>query len=197
MRTINSATDYRDEFYMAHRVMFSYYVGRKAMFDAEYHKAEENLSFAFEHCLAASQKNKRAILVYLVPVKLLLGKLPTARLLAKYQLEQFSQVTEAVRTGNLLLLREALATHQAYFVQCGIYLILEKLRVIAYRNLFKKVYSILGGQSQIKLDALKVAMTLVRVSSSLSLLLLSVCLTLCFNCVAPHVLTPPLPGSRC
>lgn len=34
--------------------------------------AEEYLSFAFEHCHRLSQKNKRMILIYLLPVKMLL-----------------------------------------------------------------------------------------------------------------------------
>lgn len=42
-------------------------------------------------------------------------------------------------SGNLLQLNEALQRHEAFFIRCGIYLILEKLKVITYRNLFKKV----------------------------------------------------------
>lgn len=34
--------------------------------------AEELLSFAFDHCHRSSQKNKRMILIYLLPVKMLL-----------------------------------------------------------------------------------------------------------------------------
>lgn len=34
--------------------------------------AEEYLSFAFEHCHRLSQKNKRMVLIYLLPVKMLL-----------------------------------------------------------------------------------------------------------------------------
>ena len=41
--------------------------------------------------------------------------------------------------GNLLLLNEALAKHEAFFIRCGIFLILEKLKIITCRNLFKKV----------------------------------------------------------
>lgn len=41
--------------------------------------------------------------------------------------------------GNLLLLNEALAAHETFFIRCGIFLILEKLKIITYRNLFKKV----------------------------------------------------------
>lgn len=40
--------------------------------------AEEYLSFAFEHCHRSSQKNKRMILIYLLPVKMLLVSTPTA-----------------------------------------------------------------------------------------------------------------------
>lgn len=41
--------------------------------------------------------------------------------------------------GNLLLLNEALTKHETFFIRCGIFLILEKLKIITYRNLFKKV----------------------------------------------------------
>ena len=34
---------------------------------------------------------------------------------------------------------EALQKNEGFFIKCGIYLILEKLKIIAYRNLFKKV----------------------------------------------------------
>ena len=45
----------------------------------------------------------------------------------------------AVKQGNLLRLNEALEANEKFFIKCGIYLILEKLKIITYRNLFKKV----------------------------------------------------------
>lgn len=42
-------------------------------------------------------------------------------------------------SGNLRLLNEALRTNESFFIKCGIYLILEKLKIITYRNLIKKV----------------------------------------------------------
>ena len=41
--------------------------------------------------------------------------------------------------GNLLLLSQALCAHETFFIHYRIYLILEKLKMIVYRNLFKKV----------------------------------------------------------
>jgi len=67
------------------------------------------------------------------------GRLPSREVLRKYDLMQFADVADAVRCGNLLKLNEALQTHELFFIKSGVYLILEKLKVITYRNLFKKM----------------------------------------------------------
>ncbi|KAK1876302.1 PCI domain containing protein 2 [Dissostichus eleginoides] len=71
------------------------------------------------------------------------GHMPSHQLLRKYDLMQFADVTKGVSEGNLLLLNEALNKHETFFIRCGIFLILEKLKIITYRNLFKKVYLLL------------------------------------------------------
>uniref|UniRef100_A0A3Q1GP05 PCI domain-containing protein 2 n=1 Tax=Acanthochromis polyacanthus TaxID=80966 RepID=A0A3Q1GP05_9TELE len=121
---------------------------------------EEFLSFAFHHCHRSSQKNKRMILIYLLPVKMLLGHMPTHQLLRKYDLMQFADVTKAVE-GNLLLLNEALNKHETFFIRCGIFLILEKLKIITYRNLFKKY--LLLRTHQLPLDAFLVSLKMMQV----------------------------------
>ncbi|XP_053311206.1 PCI domain-containing protein 2 isoform X2 [Spea bombifrons] len=161
IRAIESS-NFKDEYAMAQRVTYKYYVGRKAMFDSDFKKAEEYLSFAFENCHSSSQKNKRMILIYLLPVKMLLGHMPTIHLLRKYDLMQFVEVTKSVSEGNLLLLTETLAKHETFFIRCGIFLILEKLKIITYRNLFKKVYLLLKTH-QLSLDAFLVALTFMQV----------------------------------
>ncbi|XP_023570973.1 PCI domain-containing protein 2 isoform X4 [Octodon degus] len=161
IRAIDSS-NLKDDYSTAQRVTYKYYVGRKAMFDSDFKQAEEYLSFAFTHCHRASQKNKRMILIYLLPVKMLLGHMPTVELLRKYHLMQFAEVTKAVSEGNLLLLHEALARHETFFIRCGIFLILEKLKIITYRNLFKKVYLLLRTH-QLSLDAFLVALKFMHV----------------------------------
>uniref|UniRef100_A0A2K5CSK3 PCI domain-containing protein 2 n=3 Tax=Aotus nancymaae TaxID=37293 RepID=A0A2K5CSK3_AOTNA len=161
IRAIDSS-NLKDDYSTAQRVTYKYYVGRKAMFDSDFKQAEEYLSFAFEHCHRSSQKNKRMILIYLLPVKMLLGHMPTVELLKRYHLMQFAEVTRAVSEGNLLLLHEALARHEAFFIRCGIFLILEKLKIITYRNLFKKVYLLLKTH-QLSLDAFLVALKFMQV----------------------------------
>lgn len=60
-------------------VTYRYYAGRLNMFEDQYEAAESNLDYALKHCHRAAIKNKKGILRYLVPVKLLRGRLPTAQ----------------------------------------------------------------------------------------------------------------------
>uniref|UniRef100_A0A8C2KLX6 PCI domain-containing protein 2 n=1 Tax=Cyprinus carpio TaxID=7962 RepID=A0A8C2KLX6_CYPCA len=161
IRAIDSS-NLKDDYSTAQRVTYKYYVGRKAMFDSDFKQAEEYLSFSFTHCHRSCQRNKRLILIYLLPVKMLLGHMPTHQLLKKYDLMQFADVTKAVSEGNLLLLNEALVKHETFFIRCGIFLILEKLKIITYRNLFKKVYHLLKTH-QLPLDAFLVALKMMKV----------------------------------
>jgi putative ubiquitin-RnfH superfamily antitoxin RatB of RatAB toxin-antitoxin module len=65
--------------------------------------------------------------------------MPSKAVLEKYDLTQFIEVVQAVKQGNILQLNRALQLHEVFFIKCGIYLLLEKLKLITFRNLFKKV----------------------------------------------------------
>ncbi|KAK7484463.1 hypothetical protein BaRGS_00024348 [Batillaria attramentaria] len=153
----------KDRFSLSQLITYRFYVGRKAMFDSDFKAAEEYLTFAFTHCHRNSKKNKRFILIYLIPVKMLLGHMPRQELLQKYDLMQFSDVTKAVSSGNLLQLNEALQKHEAFFIRCGIFLILEKLKVITYRNLFKKVYLVLDKKHHVPIRTFTTALKMMQV----------------------------------
>lgn len=82
----------------------------------------------------------RLILTYLIPVKLLRGKFPTTYLLKKYGLTQYLELPQAIKSGDMKLLEAVLEQHQELFIRQGILLILESLKLFAWRNLFKRVY---------------------------------------------------------
>ncbi|KAK6196245.1 hypothetical protein SNE40_001506 [Patella caerulea] len=153
----------KDEFSLSQLITFRYYVGRKAMFDSDFKSAEEYLTFAFQRCHKKSKKNKRLILIYLIPVKMLLGHMPKASLLRKYDLLQFENVARAVSSGNLLQLNDALDENESFFIKCGIYLILEKLKVITYRNLFKKVYLICDKNHLVPIETMTAVLKMMEV----------------------------------
>eukprot|EP00116_Pleurobrachia_bachei_P005334 sb/3465596/ len=153
----NNNKDIKDEYTIADRVTYNYFVGMKFMFDNEFKAADKCLTFAFENCLKSSMGNKRKILTYLIPVKISLGHMPSSGVLKKYNLCEFENVVTAVRNGNIKLLNETIEEHAAFFIRAGIYLILEKLKVITLRNLFKKIY-IITGSFQMDVSNFKLAL---------------------------------------
>ena len=64
---------------MGEMVTYRYYVGRLNMFEDQYDLAEQNFDYALRHCHRSAVANKKKILNYLVPVKLLRGRLPTSK----------------------------------------------------------------------------------------------------------------------
>ncbi|XP_068631187.1 PCI domain-containing protein 2 homolog [Battus philenor] len=156
VRAIDSSP-FKAQFPLAQQITFKYFVGRKATFDSDYKAADEHLSYAFKHCHRKSSKNKRLILTYLVPVKMLLGFMPSQLLLEKYDLMQFWDLVSAVKDGNLRGIDQVMDEHESFFIKAGIYLIVEKLKIIAYRNLFRKVY-LLENTHQIEIASFQAAL---------------------------------------
>ncbi|CAG2175819.1 unnamed protein product, partial [Oppiella nova] len=134
-----------------------YFTGMKSLFDSDYKKAEELLAFAFNKCHPEAHKNHRLILIYLIPVKMLLGHMPSDHLLDKYRLQEFAPVIEAVKAGNVRRLDDALEANAQFFWGNGIYLILEKLKIIAFRNICKKV-ALIVDTHQIHIQVIVTAM---------------------------------------
>jgi len=149
-----------ERFPKAQVVTYNYYVGRIKVFEEQYEEAEIFLNSAFNMCARGHFRNKRKILQFLIPVKLLLGKFPKNRLLAKYKLHQFERLILAVTTGNLKLFKQSMDEFQEFFIKKGIFLMLEKLTKDVYRNLFKKVhkfcqiYGEANKKNQIRLNML-------------------------------------------
>ena len=149
-----------ESFPSSQKVTYSYYVGRLAVFDDDFARAEQNLTYAFEHCSGCSPVNKKLVLRYLVPVKLILGKCPTRRLLDKYGLDEYRDVVEAVRRGNVRQLNDALAHYQVVFIMQGTFLVLEKLRNIVLRTLFRKVHAFSAQKNPAKANQVSLGLFL-------------------------------------
>ncbi|KAH8301160.1 hypothetical protein KR018_004007 [Drosophila ironensis] len=141
IRAIDNCT-FKDSFPLPEQVTYKYFVGRRAMFDSKYRAAVEDLSFAFSNCPDRFASNKRLILIYLVPVKMLLGYLPRKSLLERYDLLLFYDLALALKAGNVQRFDDIVREQEVVLIRSGIYLLVEKLKFIVYRNLFKKVYII-------------------------------------------------------
>lgn len=142
---------------MGDKVTYRYYVGRLHMFEDNYKEAEENLEYALLHCHKNATANKKRILNYLIPVKLERGRLPSVKLMKKYSLKEYVPLVTAIRRGDLRLFNDTLLKYQDKFIQRGTYLLLEKCKTVCHRNLFKRVFVIMG-KHQLPLDNVASAM---------------------------------------
>ena len=88
--------------------------------------------------LAATRRDadahRRTILRYLVPCKMLLGELPSQELLRRHGLEEYAELRDAVAAGDVGAFQRALAERQFRLVRVGLYLLVDKLQVAAYRR---------------------------------------------------------------
>lgn len=130
-----------DSFPAAQRVTYKFYVGRLAVFDDAYEEAEAALSYALRHCHVSADRNRARILKYLVPVAMLLGRLPSPALRAAYPavLSPYDPLIEALRTGDVGLFASTMAAQQTTFIRDGTYLLLEKLGPAVQRRLLRRV----------------------------------------------------------
>ncbi|XAR53431.1 hypothetical protein NMG60_11021978 [Bertholletia excelsa] len=131
-----------EEFPVRDKVTYMYYTGRLEVFNENFPAADHKLSYALKHCNPRSESNIRMILKYLIPVKLSMGILPKISLLEWYNLIEYSDVVQALKRGDLRLLRRALQEHEDQFLRSGVYLVLEKLELQVYQRLIKKIYII-------------------------------------------------------
>ncbi|OVA08449.1 Proteasome component (PCI) domain [Macleaya cordata] len=148
-----------EEFPVRDKVTYMYYTGRLEVYNENFLAADQKLAYALIHCNPRSQANIRMILKYLIPVKLSIGILPNSWLLEKYNLVEYHNVVQALKKGDLRLLRRALQEHEDRFLRSGVYLVLEKLELQVYQRLVKKIYIIQKQRDpskahQVKLDVI-------------------------------------------
>jgi hypothetical protein len=65
-----------------------------------------------------AQGNVRRILRYLIPAKMLLGELPSDRLLEAYHLQEYRELKQALQAGDVGLLNKALQVRGAAWSPC-------------------------------------------------------------------------------
>jgi len=133
---------------MSIRVTFKYFMGRMALYSMDEEKAKEYLEFAAKHCNKQAVKNKTSIIRYLIPLKLNKGIYPSEELLDKYNLNEYKEISKAIHTGHILKFNEELELYEQLFISNGLYVIMNKLRYVTYRNLLKKALMIINPSNR-------------------------------------------------
>ncbi|KAI8988006.1 hypothetical protein BDF20DRAFT_300810 [Mycotypha africana] len=131
-----------EQFPISEQVTYKYYTGRYALYHGRLKQAEEYLLFAFNKCHIDYWNNKRLILHYLIPTRIILGYFPSLMLLRKYQLEEyFAPLMRCIRSGHMAGFLHHLEAYFAYFYRHFTYLLLkERGVVLIWRCLIKNLY---------------------------------------------------------
>ncbi|KAF9581539.1 COP9 signalosome (CSN) subunit [Lunasporangiospora selenospora] len=154
-----------EEFPLSHQVMARYYLGVLAFFNDDFKKAEADLQFACDNTPKQYQNNRRLILHYLIPTKLVDGFVPSNALLEETPEihEIYGPLTTAIKTGNVQIFDEVLSKAAPRLVSLGTYLTVERARNVVVRTLFNRVYKIMDGSSRLPISVFQSALAFVKV----------------------------------
>eukprot|EP00127_Corallochytrium_limacisporum_P001279 Clim_evm4s49 gene=Clim_evmTU4s49 len=155
----DSGTHPLQNFPAAQLVEHNFFIGRICLLNGEYDEARERLRSAFNR-MPRGAPQKRRTLVYLVPLEMIGGRMPKERLLEKYGLKDlFWELTKALVAGNVPAFEALITRREQEFVRNGTYLLLEKLKMLAFRNLVRRVHQVLDS-NHVPLSAISKAMSL-------------------------------------
>jgi hypothetical protein len=120
-------------------VTYLYYLGRFHFINNHYLRAAQCLQQAYLQTPPTFQTHRTLILTYLIPCNLLLGRLPSQVLLQRPEAQTlqpiFTQFALAIKTGNFLIFRDALQTHEKWLYRKGLLLTLTfRLRPLLWRS---------------------------------------------------------------
>jgi len=121
-------------------VTFAFLCGKHCVMDGNVVEAEEKLGWAFSHCPPKEGGNRRRILLYLVPCRLRLGRYPSKALLDENGLHGLAAIAAAVSRGDVRGFEKELEKQEEELIMTGTYLVVEKLKLVAFQNLCKRVY---------------------------------------------------------
>lgn len=94
---------------------------------------------------------------------MVLGIMPTHRLASVYGHHELYALSIEIQRGNISQFDVLMRKHQFTFIKHGIYLVLERARMIAYRNIIKRIHYLSPGN--LKIDFLTRILTQLSVDS--------------------------------
>ena len=140
------------EYEVGERVRYRFYTGRLEILSGKYVEARKTMEEAFKETHSSQHFHKRLILLFLIPLKMNSGVLPSLQLLEKYQLlQQYSPFREAILEGDIGKWEEWMEKEGKEIRRRGLLLVMENVKSIVYRSLFSKLHSFLP-KPQLKLD---------------------------------------------
>ncbi|ODQ66346.1 hypothetical protein NADFUDRAFT_8752, partial [Nadsonia fulvescens var. elongata DSM 6958] len=149
------------QFPKSQTVEYRYYLGRFYLYKCQFGKSFIHLSWAFDNCYTGSN-NKRLILKYLIPVSILLGRIPSQELLYHYNLHQpYLPLVNHLKSGNYRAFTQHVdIAFRDWFLERELLVMLKyRMSLLVYRSIIYKLLTLTGGQFNMKFDTIKAGLT--------------------------------------
>ncbi|CDS13172.1 hypothetical protein LRAMOSA05350 [Lichtheimia ramosa] len=152
---------------MAEQVTYRYYMGRFQFYQNNLKKADEHFTFAFRHCPGKMWHNKRLILEFLIPTRMILGRMPSDELLHHYQLtDPYMSLKYALIKGDIYTYLGILDQNVEYFTRTFSYLVLRgRGLVLVWRSLLRRAFILTRSSSDDLKMSYKTCYDALRMSS--------------------------------
>ena len=131
-------------------VMLAYYKGRFSLYNNDFNTAHTELSLAFKNCHKGHFSNKQMILRFLVPIRMTKGHCPTPKLIEAYQLFEYKELVEACLKGDMVALEKAIEEHIDNYIRTGVFIVIEKIKMVTMRNFIKRMYSAISQTPELQ-----------------------------------------------
>ena len=125
-------------------VTLYFYWGKYHVLEGKHSEAKVKLMWALQHCpKEISQSNRRRIAEYLIPCIIASGSVPKPSLMEESSTSHFIGLANAIRQGDIQAYNSLVNEHMLTLARSGTLILVEKCKLICYRNLAKRVYCIM------------------------------------------------------
>jgi len=138
-------------------VTLYYYWGRFHVMESKYQDAHEKLVWAFQHCHPQHLTNRKHIAEYLIPSMISIGIFPRYSMMEECGLDHYVGITNAIKTGDVGTYNNLMDSHAHSLAKSGTLVLMEKCKLLCYRNLAKQTFII---AQEISLESTKIDLDL-------------------------------------
>ncbi|CDW55375.1 PCI domain containing protein [Trichuris trichiura] len=156
VKAIDDSLDLWNSFSLSDKVCYNYITGSRS--------GSERLTIAFDSCPSRYKKNRHAILARLIPVNVLMGRIPRTKLLRDFDFTIYEPLLAAVKVGDVATLEDLINTKAPDFLENNSWLFVLKLRRLCYRNLFKIMCTVFND-NQVPLEYFVSAFQLLKMDN--------------------------------
>ncbi|KAG2736080.1 hypothetical protein G9P44_000170 [Scheffersomyces stipitis] len=152
------------------QVQYRYYLAKFYLIKQQIIDSYDHFLWCMLNCPSTSTSNINRILNYLLPLSLIIGKVPNFQYISQVYYQHtppppffniYMRLSAAIKSGNFLLFNDVVVENYQYLQDANVLLLLiNKSKVIILRNLIKLAWIRLGRPSSLDYEVVRISMKL-------------------------------------